>query len=87
MPTNEGRGRTIFQEIARERDRGAALIAAGFLETKLTGAIKACLRPDGSILNKVFKPTGPLGPFGTKSKLATWCGYTEKRRGMIWNPS
>ena len=51
----------IFQEIFRERDRGAALIAAGFLDEKLTDAIKASFREDKDIHNKLFKPSGPIG--------------------------
>src|SRR5437899_1416447 len=64
----------IYAEISKERDRGAAVIAAGFLDTKLTDAIKACLRSDSDTAKKLLKPTGPLGAFGTKIDL----GYMLK---------
>ncbi len=64
----------IFKEITIERDRGAALIMAGFLDAKLTDAIKACLRSDKDYLTKLFKPGGPIGAFGTKVDL----GYLLK---------
>ena len=60
----------ILVEIASESDRGAAVIAAGFLDAKLSEAIKACLRDDKDTSNKLLKATGPLGPFGSRIELA-----------------
>jgi hypothetical protein len=59
----------IIKEIILERDRGAALIAAGFLEQKLTEAIRACLRDDKDTARQLLKPTGPLGALGNKALL------------------
>lgn len=59
----------IVQEILKERDRGAAIVGAGFLESKLSDAIKACLRQDSDTANRLFKPTGPIGAFGNKALL------------------
>ena len=59
----------IFREIAIERDRGAALIAVGCLDSKLTDAIKSRLRDDKDTRHKLFKSAGPAGAFGTKIDL------------------
>lgn len=56
----------IIKEILGERDRGAAIVATGFLETKLTDAIKACLRDHEDTAKRLFKATGPIGAFGNK---------------------
>jgi hypothetical protein len=64
----------IIAEIMGERDRAAAIIAAGFLDGKLTEAIKACLRADEDTANRLFRPTGPLGAFGNKALI----GYMLK---------
>jgi hypothetical protein len=64
----------IIREIMGERDRGAAIIAAGFLDSKLTEAIRACLRADKDTAQRLFKPTGPMGAFGNKALL----GYMLK---------
>jgi hypothetical protein len=59
----------IIQEILNERDRGAAVVAGGFLEAKLTDAIKTCLRDDPDTARQLLKATGPLGAFGNKALL------------------
>jgi hypothetical protein len=64
----------VIQEILTERDRGAAIVAGGFLEAKLTEAIRACLRDDKDTARQLLKPTGPLGAFGNKALL----GYMLK---------
>jgi len=59
----------IIKEILGERDRGAAIVATGFLEAKLTDAIKACLRDHADTAKRLFRPTGPIGAFGNKALL------------------
>ena len=56
----------IINEILTERDRGAAVVAGGFLEGKLTEVIHRCLRDDKDTARQLLKPTGPLGAFGNK---------------------
>ena len=68
----------IISEIARERDRGAAIIGAGFLESKLTEAVKACLRADKDTAKRIFKPTGPIGGFVNKALLGYMLGLYRK---------
>jgi hypothetical protein len=64
----------IIQEIHQERDRGAALIAAGFLDRKLTDAIKIHLSDEKETFNRMFKPSGPLGAFFNKAMLGHMLG-------------
>lgn len=56
----------IIQEILQEKDRGAAVVAGGFLEAKLSQLIRAALRDDKDTARQLLKPTGPLGSYGTK---------------------
>ena len=64
----------IIQEILGERDRGAAVVAAGFLESKLTEVIEASLRDDREMATRLLKPSGPLGGFQNK----VFLGYMLK---------
>ena len=60
----------IAREIYEERDRGAAVIAAGFLDAKLTAAVRGRLRQDDKdALKRMFKPSGALGGFANKAQL------------------
>jgi len=68
----------IFKEIFAERDRGAALIAAGFLDRKLTDALETCLRDDKEATNRMFKPSGPLGGTFNKALLGYTLGLFRK---------
>jgi hypothetical protein len=56
----------VINEIMGERDRGAAVIAVGFVDAKLTEVIRASLRDDKDTAKQLLKPTGPLGAFGNK---------------------
>jgi hypothetical protein len=75
----------IIREILTERDRGAAVVAGGFLEAKLTEVLRVSLRDDADTARQLLKPTGPLGSFGNKVLL----GYMlrlyrkESRNDMI----
>ncbi len=68
----------ILREMMDERDRGAALIGAGFVETKLKEAIVTCLRSDDETFNHMFKPGGPLGDLSNKSLIAYMLGLMRK---------
>lgn len=61
--------RKALREIAAAPDRSAAIVGVAFLETDLRNAIEARLENNEDLLNKMFKPTGPLGPFETKANL------------------
>lgn len=59
-------------------DRAAAIVAIAYLDDKLTKAIKAHLVPDGDTLNRLFKPSGPLGPMGNKLDVGFLIGLYSK---------
>ena len=57
-------------EIHRAPDRSAAIIATAFLEEKLTAAVRFKLLPDKDTLDKLFKPSGPIGAYASKVEMA-----------------
>jgi len=68
----------ILQEMMKERDRGAALIGAGFLDRKLREAIESCLREDKATRHRMFKPSGPFGGTFNKALLGYMLGLYRK---------
>jgi hypothetical protein len=60
----------LAEEIHNAPDRICAVLAVAFLEEKLTAAVKSRLLKDDDTLKKLFKPSGPLGPYATKTELA-----------------
>lgn len=70
--------RKALEEIEQtQSDRATAIVAASFLETDLRNAIEARLLKDENLINKLLKPTGPLGPFQTKAELAYLMGIYD----------
>lgn len=62
--------RKAIEEIEQTKsDRATAIVGGAYLEADLRNAIEARLRADGNLINKLFKPSGPLGPFETKADL------------------
>ena len=57
----------IIKEILGERDRGAAIVATGFLEAKLTDAIKACLRDHADTPGNCLDPPALSAPSATRA--------------------
>lgn len=51
-------------------DRAIAISLPAIVENHLTSYIHAVMRPDAKILNELFHPSGALGNFGTKIRLA-----------------
>src|ERR1700730_3819999 len=64
----------VAKEILEAPDRSAAILATSWLDDYLTVAIRTKLLDDKDTANKLFKPSGPLGSFVTKSEL----GYLLK---------
>lgn len=56
----------ILEEMLKQSDRGAALIATAYLEERLVDAIKARLNRCQAIENKLFKGTGPLASLSAR---------------------
>ena len=75
--TRDESDKPIIKEISEQTDRGAALIAAAYLEERLTDAIKARLVRDPDIEGRLFKGTGPIAAFSTKIDLAFQLGIYE----------
>ena len=64
---------------ATSSDRAAGIVAASFLENQLTTAIQNRMHPHDKIIPKLFRPSGPLGNFGTKIDLGFSMGiYSEE---------
>jgi hypothetical protein len=68
------RDRETTDAIERQEDRGAAILAAAYLEDRLTRAIKAQLISDAKITNSFFSGMGPLATFSAKINLAYLMG-------------
>ncbi|MDA0662451.1 MAG: hypothetical protein O3B08_06415, partial [Proteobacteria bacterium] len=61
----------IAEELQRQSDRGAAILAVAYLENRLDLALAARLVTDAHTkdsFRKVFKHTGPAGAFGIKAE-------------------
>ena len=60
-----------FQEMFKDSDRGAALVAASFVEQFLEYKLRHMLRDDDETpLGEMFRSAGPLGSFSAKIHLA-----------------
>jgi hypothetical protein len=71
--------RKALEEIEQTKsDRATAIVGAAFLEGDLRNAIEARLRADENIVNKMFKPSGPLGPFEAKADLGFLLNIYDK---------
>lgn len=51
-------------------DRSIAIILSAIVENHLTTILKLLMRREKAIVEELFSPSGPLGPFGTKIRLA-----------------
>lgn len=59
-------------------DRGLAISLPAIIENRLTSILRAIMRPDEKILNELFQPSGALGDFGTKIRIAYMLRIVEK---------
>jgi DNA-binding MltR family transcriptional regulator len=50
--------------------RAYGIVLSAILENHLTAILRLLMRREPKIADELFRPTGPLGPFGTKIKLA-----------------
>lgn len=70
--------RIALEEIEQTKsDRATAVVAATLLENDLRNAIEARLLRNPNLINKLFKPSGPLGPFQTKADLGLLLGVFD----------
>jgi len=56
--------------LTEETDRGCALMAASYLESRVGDLLKSFLVNNHSILNSLFSSTGPLGSFAARIDMA-----------------
>lgn len=61
-----------------QSDRAAVIVCAALLEDGLTRAIQSTLHRDKAVLEKLFRPSGPLGSFSAKIDLAFAMGLYSK---------
>lgn len=54
----------------RDSDRAKAIVLASIVENHLTEVIKRTFLTEEKIWNELFQPSGPLGDFATKIRLA-----------------
>jgi hypothetical protein len=71
------RDRQTTDAIDRHDDRSAAILAASFLEDRLTRGIKATLTPDAKAQKKFLEYPGPISTFAAKIDLAFLLGILD----------
>jgi DNA-binding MltR family transcriptional regulator len=70
--------RIALEEIEQTKsDRATAIVGATLLENDLLSAIEARLRKNPNIINKLFKPSGPIGNFQIKADLGLLLGIFD----------
>jgi DNA-binding MltR family transcriptional regulator len=60
--------RTAFYDHSSER--AMAVVLGAIVENHLTGLLRLLMRREEDIARELFHPSGPLGPFGTKIRVA-----------------
>jgi DNA-binding MltR family transcriptional regulator len=76
---------TIVEEIDRQEDRGAAIIAGAFLEDFIGETIKARFVRDEVAVKKLFGGFGPLATFSAKIEVAYLMGLISKHSRTLAN--
>jgi DNA-binding MltR family transcriptional regulator len=79
------RDNAIFEEIQRQEDRGAAIIAGSFLDEFLLKAISSVLIDDEKSVEEIFEGTAPLATFSAKIEMAYLMGLMSKRSRTLAN--
>lgn len=68
-------GPNPFEQIEFDSDRAAGIVAGSIVERRLEQALQSRLRTDQpDIVDDLFRPSGPLGPFSSKISLAYLMG-------------
>src|SRR5713101_5028532 len=68
----------VLTDFTRQRDRGAALIAAAWVDDSLEKYLRSVLGPDRKLVDRLLQPEGPLGTFSVRSHLAYALGLIEQ---------
>ena len=68
-------GPNPFEQIEFDSDRAAGIVAGSVAEKRLQQALLSLMKSDKpDVLNEIFRPSGPLGPFSTKIHLGYLLG-------------
>jgi len=82
-----GTGKSLDEKLTPEEtaafyenvsDRSSALVLANIVENRLTELLRLCMRDDKKLADELFNSSGPLGPFGTKIRLAYMLGLLSQ---------
>ena len=73
-----GNWNQLIQTLAKESDRGAAILAASFVENYLGNFLRSKTHDDG-IAKTLFGPVGPLSSFSQRIAVAYTFKFIEKR--------
>jgi DNA-binding MltR family transcriptional regulator len=60
-------------------DRGLAISLPAIVENRLTSILREVMRPDEKLANELFQPSGPLGTFSSKIRLAYMLELVDKK--------
>lgn len=73
--------RQWMSNLEQETDRGGAVVAAAFLDYSLAAMFRAYLVDEKSAIDRLLRPSGPLGTFAARTDLAYCLGLigTEMR--------
>lgn len=71
---------SVIEEIKRQSDRAAAILAVSFLEDRLATLLQAWLVDDPKTVRKMFSGSGPLATFSAKIDMCFLLGIIEKGR-------
>jgi DNA-binding MltR family transcriptional regulator len=77
--TRSDKDQETIEEIERQEDRGAAILAGAYLEDRLTLAIKERLVSDFKAQDTFFGGMGPLATFHAKIELSYLMGILDVR--------
>lgn len=67
------------EETESTSDRAAAIVIASLVETRLTIALQMELHQEPKIIEKLFRPSGPIGSFSAKIDLAYLMGIVSEQ--------
>jgi hypothetical protein len=79
MTLSDERYNRATKDIKRQRDRGAAIIAAALLEDHLVAAIKARLERHPIVENKMFNGYGSLASFSARIDFGLLLGLYDSK--------
>ena len=71
---------SVIEEIKKQSDRAAAILAVSFLEDRLAALLQARLVDEPKIVRKMFSGSGPLATFSAKIDMCFLLGIIEKSR-------